>query len=59
MVTEFTGLKQSKTLIGRVNKIIVILERYDRHSNMNAKEIISRIPVETINFYYAKVVLHK
>lgn len=57
--TEYAKSQQNTVLIGRVNQIIAILERYDRHSNVNALEIINRIPTETINFYYVKVVLNK
>ncbi len=57
--TKFAKLQQNTALISRVNKLIAVLEKYDRHSTMNAQEIISRIPAETINFYYVKVVLNK
>lgn len=54
-----SGSQQNTALISRVNALIALLEKYDRHSNMNAEEIINRIPADTINFYYVKVVLNK
>lgn len=54
-----SGSQQNTALISRVNALIALLEKYDTHSNMNAEEIINRIPADTINFYYVKVVLNK